>query len=137
MTEWTPEQMQTIVTLILQPNGFFDHFVTVWAESGDHYEERIYVENALRTDADLRTKISTEVVNTRGHIGGNFTKNEAKIKQYDDAILRNELINGFDNMTVKRVQYPHLAFGDAWEQRNQNSEMPRMAGLLAKLRQCA
>ena len=129
--------MQTIVTLILQPKGFFDHVVTMWFEREDHYEERIYVENALRTDPDLRTKIATEVVNARGKIGGNFGKNKDNIENNVDFLLRNDLVNGFDKMTVKRVQYPRLAFTDAWEYRNQNSEMPRMAGLLAKLRQCA
>jgi hypothetical protein len=133
MTEWTEEQMQTIVTLILRPN-FFDHVVTKWAASGDHYEERIY--NALRTDPDLRTKIATEVVKARGHIGGNFGKNKDNIEKYDDVILRNDLMNGFDKMTVKKVALPDLEYADAWEQRNQNSEMPRMAGLLARVRQC-
>ncbi len=37
------------------------------------------------------------------------------------------------DIVLKRVQYPDLAFGAAWDQRKQNSEMVLMEDLLVRL----
>ena len=39
----------------------------------------------------------------------------------------------FDAMTRKRQKNPHLVFEEAWNQREQEAEMPIMEDLLAKL----
>jgi hypothetical protein len=133
MAPWSQEQRAIIVGIMLKAGGFFDHVVTMWSAT-DHSEAMVYVEHALTSDAALRTKIATEVVNERGELGGPFEKNKRSIgERNDDVLMVRLLMDGFVSMTVKRAQYPGIAFGSAWDQRKQNSEMVLMEDLLARL----
>jgi hypothetical protein len=57
-------------------DGFFDHVASMWFARADDHEQWIIVQNGLERDDALRRKIATEVVNERGHVGGNFGKNK-------------------------------------------------------------
>jgi hypothetical protein len=133
MAPWSSEERGIIVGIMLKAGGFFDHVVSMWFAT-DHSETMVYVEHALTSDAVLRTKIATEVVNARGEFGGPFEKNKRSIGECnDDAFMMHMLMEGFVSMTVKRAQYPGIAFASAWDERKQNSEMVLMEDLLARL----
>ncbi len=36
----------------------------------------------------------------------------------------------FENMTIRRVVWPEIEFGKAWDERNQESEMTKIEDLL-------
>ena len=59
MVSWSEDEKAITVEFILRPDGFFDHVVAMWFARADNYEERIYVEHALKTDDVLRREIAT------------------------------------------------------------------------------